>query len=172
MQTHTERNLLSTRRAFLTRSAAVVAAGHPLVRLAAQTASADTAVTISIDSSKHLATVPADFTGLSYESAQLGHPEFFSSGNRALIGMFRALGKKGVLRIGGNTGEYTTWSSSDADAEKNHTPLAMGPDAGTAAKTASIITPLAIRNLREFIDAVDWQIIYGLNLWHGSPGNA
>lgn len=129
-------------------------------------------MTISIDSSKHLAKVPYDFTGLSYESAQLGHPEFFSAGNKTLIGLFRTLGKQGVLRIGGNTGEYTTWSNNDADSEKNHTPLAMGPDAGTAAKTASIITPRGIRNLREFIDAVGWRIIYGLNLWHGTPENA
>lgn len=129
-------------------------------------------MTVSIDSSKHLATVPEDFTGLSYESAQLGHPEFFSAQNKALIGLFRALGKQGVLRIGGNTGEYTTWSSNDTDAEKNNTPLAIGPDAGTAAKTASILTPLAIRNLREFIDAVGWRIIYGLNLRHGTPENA
>ena len=146
-------SVLSTRRSFLAGSAAIAAASHPLARLAAQTRT-DAAVTISIDSSMHLATVPEDFTGLSYESAQLGHPEFFSAENKALIGLFRALGKQGVLRIGGNTGEYTTWSSNDADVEKNHTPLAMGPDAGTAAKTASIITPVAIRNLREFIDAV------------------
>jgi hypothetical protein len=150
----------------------MAAATHPLTRLAAQTAPTDTAVTISVDSSKHLATVPADFTGLSYESAQLGHPEFFSAANKALIGLFRALGREGVLRIGGNTGEYTRWSSDDSDVAKNHTPLALGPDAGTAAKTASILTPLAIRNLREFIDAVGWRIIYGLNLWHGTPENA
>lgn len=150
----------------------MAAAAHPFGRLAAQAITADSAVTISIDSAKHLATVPADFTGLSYESAQLGHPEFFSVDNKALIGIFRALGKEGVLRIGGNTGEYTTWSDNNADAEKNHTPLSIGPDAGTAAKTASIITPRAIRNLREFIDAVGWRIIYGLNLWHGSAENA
>ncbi|HEX5284605.1 MAG TPA: hypothetical protein VFW30_10855 [Bryocella sp.] len=162
---------MKTRRSFLAGSAAVAAATHPLVRLAAQTVTG-APVTISIDSSKHLATVPEDFTGLSYESAQLGHPEFFSAQNKTLIGLFRALGKQGVLRIGGNTGEYTTWSSNDADAAKNHTPPAMGPDAGTAAKTASIITPVAIRNLREFIDAVGWRIIYGLNLWHGTPENA
>lgn len=150
----------------------MAAATHPLSRLAAQTASTNSAVTVSIDYSKHLAVVPADFTGVSYESAQLGHQEFFSADNKGLVGLFRALGKQGVLRIGGNTGEYTTWSSDDADAEKNHTPLALGPDAGTAAKTASIITPRAIRNLRDFIDAVGWRIIYGLNLWHGTPENA
>ncbi len=115
-----------------------------------------------------------DFVGLSYESAQLGHPDFFAASNASLIGLFKTLSPDGVLRIGGNTGEYTTWSANDADAAKNDTPHAMGPDAGTAAKTASIITPVAIRNLRDFIEKAGpgWKIIYGLNLWHGTPENA
>jgi hypothetical protein len=131
------------------------------------------ALTLTIDSNKTLATMPKDFTGLSYESAQLGHPDFFAPNNTSLIGLFQRLSPTGVLRIGGNTGEYTRWSADDADAQKNLTPHAMGPDAGTAAKTASIITPLAIRNLNDFILKVGgWRIIYGLNLWHGTPENA
>ena len=147
------------------------AAAHPTVRLFAQDAKAGM-LTLAVDTKKTGVTVPVDFTGLSYESAQLGHPEFFSRDNTALIEIFRRLGDHGVLRIGGNTGEYTTWSTDDADSEKNHTPLAMGPDAGTAAKTASIITPRAIRNLKDFVDACGWRVIYGLNLWHGTPENA
>lgn len=116
--------------------------------------------------------MPADFIGLSYESAQLGHPDFFSTANKQLISLIRALGRPGVLRIGGNTQEYTTWSANDADAAKNLTPESLGPDAGTAAKTASILTPVAIRNLRDFLDAIGWGAIYGLNLWHGTPENA
>lgn len=117
--------------------------------------------------------MPLDFTGLSYESAQLGHPDFFSGSNHSLIGLFRCLNPRGVLRIGGNTAEYATWSDNDADAEKNLTPHAIGPDAGTAAKTASILTPVAIRNLKEFLTrAGEWRVIYGLNLWHGTPENA
>lgn len=117
--------------------------------------------------------MPKDFVGLSYESAQLGHPDFFSADNTSLIGLFQRLGPEGVLRIGGNTAEYTRWSSDDADAQKNLTPHAMGPDAGTAAKTASILTPIAIRNLNDFIMKVGaWRVIYGLNLWHGTPENA
>jgi hypothetical protein len=117
--------------------------------------------------------MPKDFTGLSYESAQLGHPDFFAADNTSLIGIFQRLSPAGVLRIGGNTGEYTTWSLNDADSQQNLTPHAIGPDAGTAAKTASIITPISIRNLNDFILKVGgWRIIYGLNLWHGTPENA
>lgn len=143
---------------------------HPASRLIGQNATGR--LMLAINAKKTGPTVPVDFTGLSYESAQLGHPEFFAADNKALIAIFRQLGEHGVLRIGGNTGEYTTWSADDADSEKNHTPAAMGPDAGTAAKTASIITPRAIRNLNDFVTAAGWRVIYGLNLWHGSPENA
>src|SRR5580658_3251992 len=47
-----------------------------------------------------------DFSGLSYESAQLGNPHFFSGANTELAGFIRRLGASGVLRIGGNTSEY------------------------------------------------------------------
>ena len=51
-------------------------------------------------------------------------------------------------------------------------PLRIGPDAGTAAKTASILTPLAIRNLQRLRRGDRMAVIYGLNLWHGTPENA
>lgn len=129
-------------------------------------------LTLSIDPKHRFATMPGNFTGLSYESAQLGHPDYFSGGNRSLIALVKRLGAQGVLRIGGNTAEYTHWSDDDGDAAKNLTPGAIGPDAGTAARTASILTPKAIRNLNAFAEATGWQVIYGLNLRHGTPENA
>ena len=160
---------MSTRRTFLSGAAAFAALAS---RPSLMWSQAATPLRFSIDPKLQLATMPRNFTGLSYESAQLGHPEFFSKNNKQLIGLIRRLGTQGVLRIGGNTAEYTTWSSDDADAAKNHTPLAMGPDAGTAAKTASILTPLAIRNLNDFVEAIGWRVIYGLNLRRGTPENA
>jgi hypothetical protein len=163
---------LTTRRSFLTGAAAVAAICRRPAALWSQTPATNSSLVFTVDPAQHLATVPQNFTGLSYESAQLGHPDFFSSDNKSLIALFRRLGSLGVLRIGGNTEEYTRWSDNDADAALNHTPQAIGPDAGTAAKTASILTPAAIRNLRGFIDAVGWRIIYGLDLRHGTPENA
>ena len=165
---------MTTRRAFVTGAAAAAALASHSHRLWAQADAGNSELTLTIDPKQLGPTMAHDFVGLSYESAQLGHPDFFAAGNTSLIGLFKTLTPNGVLRIGGNTGEYTTWSPDDADAGKNNTPHAMGPDAGTAAKTASIITPVAIRHQYDFIEKVGpgWKIIYGLNLWHGTPENA
>lgn len=152
------------RRTFLKHSAAAVAVSRLPVALRD-----GTSLTLTVNSSAKRNTIPADFTGLSYEAAQLGHPRFFSARNHSLIALFRRLAPHGVLRIGGNTAEYTTWSSDDRADLKNHTPSAINPDAGTAARTASILTPQAIDNLRDFLDATGWRVIYGLNLRHGTP---
>lgn len=161
---------MTSRRKFLLNSAAVLAAVQFRPKLFAQSSSAP--LTIEVDPNNELATMPQTFTGLSYESAQLGHPDFFTGKNEGLIALVKRLGSEGVLRIGGNTSDYATWSDNDAAAEKNHTPQAFGPDAGTAAKTASVITPLAIRNLKDFLDATGWKAIYGLNLRHGTASMA
>jgi hypothetical protein len=133
---------------------------------------------LRLDTGKRGNRIPADFTGLSYETAQLGDPEFFSPDNTELIGFIRRLGKSGVLRIGGNTSEYSYWSPEGAarndttdaaareDAQANVLPqaLAVGPDTGHGAASARKITPAAVRNLRGFIDATGWKLIYGLNM--------
>lgn len=124
-----------------------------------------------------------DFTGLSYESAQLGNPNFFSVENPELAGYIRRLGKSGVLRIGGNTSEYCYWKPStdktsvgqnteSISADKTNPVafgLAVGPDKGLTASAAVNITPLAVRNLRDFLDACGWKLIYGLNMGTGTP---
>ncbi|MGB6669249.1 MAG: hypothetical protein WBE73_12950 [Candidatus Acidiferrum sp.] len=128
-----------------------------------------------------------DFTGLSYESAQLGNPNFFSGENTELAGFMRTLGASGVLRIGGNTSEYCYWTPNPAkqanlpNAESMRTgdkanPIAFGltagPDTGHKAPAPVSITPQAIRNLRDFLDASGWKLIYGLNMGTGTPEDA
>ncbi|MGO9403443.1 MAG: hypothetical protein ACLPVW_08230 [Terriglobales bacterium] len=128
-----------------------------------------------------------DFTGLSYESAQLGNPNFFSGDNTDLAGFMRRLGRSGVLRIGGNTSEYCYWTPNSAKqasapnvesmrkADKAN-PMAfgsaVGPDTGHKAPAPVNITPLAIRNLRAFLDACGWKLIYGLNMGTGTAEDA
>lgn len=128
-----------------------------------------------------------DFTGLSYESAQLGNPHFFSGDNTGLIGFIRRLGVSGVLRIGGNTSEYGYWTPDSKALKKlpndesmrtgdKANPvafgLAVGPDTGHKAPAPVRITPQAIRNLRDFLDATGWKLIYGLNMGTGTAEDA
>ena len=129
----------------------------------------EASVSISLHPEKVVATVPENYNGLSYESAQLAHPEFFAPTNRVLIAYFRQLSKQGVLRIGGNTSEFAVWTPQGAPSGTES--ASVGPDAG-GAKRQTAITPEAIRNLSGFLDATGWRLIYGLNLGHGNPGRA
>jgi len=126
-----------------------------------------------------------DFAGLSYESAQLASPQFFSGENTELIGFVRGLGKSGVLRIGGNTSEYCYWKPNpEATVHANAQTIrndkatrvgfgfAVGPDTGKKAPAPANITPEAVRNLRDFLDATGWNLIYGLNMGTGTVEDA
>jgi hypothetical protein len=114
-----------------------------------------------------LARVPDDFMGLSYESGQLAHPDFFSPENKALIGIFRTLSSAGVLRLGGNLSEFTVWSETEPATTPERGGL-VGPDPGHREARTYTLTPRSIRNLRGFLDATGWRCIYGLNLGGGT----
>lgn len=111
--------------------------------------------------------IAKDFLGMSYEAAQLAHPEYFSAQNQSFAGFLRSLGP-GVMRIGGNTSEYAFWTPHPS-SEKAQTSDVVGPDQGHKAPPPTQTTPQAIRNLREFLDMVDWRCMYGLNLGKGTP---
>jgi hypothetical protein len=70
------------RRSFV-HGAGLSLAGIPLTTRAR--AAQARAVDVTVDISKELATMPPDFLGLSYESAQLADPAFFSASNTTLI---------------------------------------------------------------------------------------
>lgn len=163
------------RRTFL-RSSALASSAALCGRMGfAQAASSSVSLRLRLDRNQRGNPIPADFTGLSYETAQLGDPDFFSPDNAELVGFIRRLGKSGVLRIGGNTSEYSYWTPEGApaqdaatreDRQANVLPqaLAVGPDTGHGPAQARRITPQAVRNLRGLIDATGWKLIYGLNM--------
>lgn len=122
------------------------------------------------NSTSHL--IPPNFTGLSYELAQLSDPDFFAASNHDLIAFFRLLSPNGVLRLGGNTSEFC-WFAADESAVA---PV-LQPPSGSAAENwmphqQFKIVPRAIDRLAEFLAATGWELIYGLNLGHGSPDRA
>src|SRR5215471_9974581 len=73
-------------------------------------------VTLSVGYESTVTVIPADFIGLSYESALLASSDYFTPRNPSVFGLLRALGANGVLRIGGNTSERTVWSSAGSSS--------------------------------------------------------
>lgn len=147
----------------------VFAAGAGLVRaygLDKQATAAPLWLTIRPD--RTISTIEPDFTGLSYETQQLGDPTFFSPYNHELVALVRRLGKSGVLRIGGNTSEYAYWTPNPTAADLAQEGAAIGPSTGHGPDAKRHITPEAIDNLRGFLDATGWKLIYGLNLGTGT----
>jgi hypothetical protein len=127
------------------------------------------------------ATMPADFTGLSYEMAQIYNPNFFSAHNAALIAAFRNLSPHGVLRLGGHLSNITPWEGVGQQDPKQIRGVRHGiedywewplVDPSIQKNKHGIITHQAIQNLRAFLDATNWRLIYTLNFASGSPARA
>ena len=125
--------------------------------------------------------VPVDFIGLSYEMGQLYNPRFFSTENKPLIQAFRALNTNGVLRLGGHLSNITPWQGVGQDDPKQIAGVRHGiqdywewplVDPVVQQNKHGILTRHAIENLRGFLDAVGWRLIYGLNFACGSAARA
>lgn len=138
--------------------------------LRAQTESA--AATLSTDPAAEKINVPQDFTGLSYEAAQLAKPGYFSAKNKNLVNLVKRLGPKGVLRIGGNTSDFDIWTEQNVRLSAVERSAPVGPDAGLNIGKTTQVTPEAIDELLTFLDATGWSLLYGINLGHGNPERA
>jgi len=125
--------------------------------------------------------MPKDFVGLSYESGQLYNAEYFSSSNSALIAAFKGLTDHGVLRLGGHLSNITVWEGAGQDDPKQIRGVRHGiedywewplVDPTVQHHRKGMITRRSIENLRNFLDAVNWRLIYGLNFACGSAARA
>jgi hypothetical protein len=157
------------RRAFV-RDAGIVAAAAAAWPAFALSEIEPLSARLTIDPGKKLGVVPVDYAGLSYEAAQLANPAFFASSNKTLIEMFRGLSTQGVLRIGGGTSEFTVFTTEEPAGPPPFD--SVGPDTSKNVKSNTPITPRALHNLREFLDATGWRALYGLNLGQGTNANA
>jgi hypothetical protein len=108
--------------------------------------------TVAVDDDQQGRVIPDDFTGLSYESAVLASPDYLSPANRSILGLIHGLGARGVLRLGGNSSEATSWRGQ-----------------GDGNKSGIVITPKEIDALVALLASLDWRVIYGLNLARGTP---
>jgi hypothetical protein len=154
-----------TRRRFLATAACTLAAA----RLHGQGQS-NVRVALSIPREATGPHMPIDFVGLSYEVQQLADPSFFSAQNSGLIREFRALSSTGVLRLGGNTSEFAYWKPKPDSPEPEHPQVREVVGEPKARYYA--VTPEAVRNLAEFLQATRWSCIYGIGMGTNTPARA
>ncbi len=153
------------RRRFLAAAAATIAA----TRLSAQSP-ATARVTLTLPREATGAHMPADFVGLSYEVQQLVDTAFFSGKNAGLIRAFKELSANGVLRLGGNTGEFGYWRPTPSSPEPVHPKTRVVE--GEPKPDFYPVTQEAILNLAAFLEASGWTCIYGINMGTNTPQRA
>jgi hypothetical protein len=112
--------------------------------------------TLSVQSTRVADSVTLDsgFASLSFEKDSINRsPVYLSGDNTDLIGLVNALGG-GVLRIGANSVDETTW-----------TPNGSG-------ETSGQVAPIDIQNFADMIrKCPNWRIIYGVN-FRGKDGSS
>jgi hypothetical protein len=133
-------------------------------------------------STKRLASMPKDYTGISFEEPQPYNPAYFSVANVTLVEAYRKLSSDGILRAGGHLSDVTRWKrpNGDFDSSRQQAGIEKGKsywewrltDPSVRGSKDGAITPDAIRNLKGFLDATNWRLIYGLCFGSGTPQRA
>src|SRR5947209_9541570 len=111
----------------------------------------------SIDPDRTLGAIPADFTGLGYEISSVARPGLLSAQNRQYVQLVRTLGTHGIIRVGGNTSDYSSFAPTGE---------------AVSAPKATVINETNLKELGTFLDATDWKLIWGLNLGSGTEQQA
>src|SRR5579864_1805904 len=156
---------MPTRRRFISTTACTVVAARFHVH-----GQSKNRVSLSIPNEAIGPHMPSDFVGLSYEVQQLRDPSFFSGQNSGLIREFKALSSTGVLRLGGNTSEFAYWKPKPDSPEPEHPQVREVVGEPKAQYYA--VTPEAVRNLAEFLQATGWNCIYGIGMGTNTPARA
>jgi hypothetical protein len=117
-------------------------------------------IRLIIDPSQVVAPIPTDFIGLGYEISSVARPGLLSQQNDAYVRLVRTLGSSGIIRVGGNTSDDSTYAPTAQ-------PLSS-PESGPG----SVINDAVLRDLGTFLKATGWKLIWGLNLGRGTKADA
>jgi hypothetical protein len=115
------------------------------------------AIVVDVRTDHSIGSVPLDFMGLGYEISSVARPGLLSGGDSIYVQMVRTLGARGVIRIGGNTSDYSGYSPNAAAVSSPH---------------GTIVNDAVLKDLGGFLDATGWSLIWGLNLGTGSEDEA
>jgi hypothetical protein len=146
------------RRKFIANS--VLAAGAMAARSACAASAQngnESAVLATVRADQPLNTIAPDFMGLGYEISSVARPGLLSGANSVYVQLVRTLGARGVIRIGGNTSDYASYS----------------PTATTVSSAfGTVVNDAALRDLGGFLKETGWKLIWGLDLGRGSEADA
>jgi hypothetical protein len=120
-------------------------------------ATAEKAVTVTVDVDRRMGAIAADFIGLGYEISSVAISGLLSARNRTYVELVRNLSREGVVRVGGNT-------SDDA----SYTP----DEQAVSATKGTVVNDAMLRQLGSFLQATNWKLIWGLNLGNGDERQA
>ncbi|HEY3870685.1 MAG TPA: glycosyl hydrolase family 79 C-terminal domain-containing protein [Actinocrinis sp.] len=95
------------------------------------------------------------FVGLSFGAATIAQDNYASTD---LGGYLRTLGRTGVIRVGGNSGDSTFWTSTGETAP--------------SWATSGTITPAKLQHLATIVQHAGWKVILSVNLKHPDPARA
>jgi hypothetical protein len=115
---------------------------------------------VTLDPARTLAEIPTDFMGLGYEISSVARPGLLSAQNSVYVQLVRTLGTSGVIRVGGNTADYASYSATGQ------------PLSSPEGKAGSVVNDSVLRDLGSFLDATGWKLIWALNLGTGTLENA
>ena len=150
------------RRTFLTQALGLVPAAMAQSSLAGalQGVVSRPEVHLTLDPAQTLAVIPPDFMGLGYEISSVARPGLLSAQDSVYVQLVATLGTQGVIRVGGNTADYASYSATGQ------------PLSSPEGKAGSVVNEAVLSDLGIFLDATGWKLIWGLNLGNGTPENA
>jgi len=112
-------------------------------------AAQSTTVRVQVQPQSRLGRIPADFMGLGYEVSSVSERGLLTAANRPYVQLVRTLSPAGVIRIGGNTSDYATWSPD-------------GP--AVSSPKATVVDRRGLLDLGTFLRATGWRLIWGFDL--------
>src|SRR5713101_1730952 len=101
-----------------------------------------------LDLTQPLAIIRPDFLGLGYEVSSVARPGLLSQHNAVYVQLVRSLGSHGVIRVGGNTSDYSSYAPTAQ-------PLSS-PETGPG----SVVNDGVLRDLGTFLEATGWNLIW------------
>ena len=114
-------------------------------------------VHVKVHGERVLGPIPPNFTGLGYEISSVARKGLLSASDHVYVQMTKTLGAQGVIRVGGNTADYASYSRDG---------LAVSSTKST------VVNRENLEELGSFLNATGWELIWGLDLGKGTEQEA